>query len=84
MIYKIRVRGHLDSCWFDWFDGWEVSNLENGEALLTSASTDQAALHGALNTIRDLNLTLIAVAEVKHSAATTKNEATDSRRCSSR
>ena len=65
MTYEIRVKGHLDSCWFDWFDGWEVTNLENGEALLTSASADQAALHGALNKIRDLNLTLIAVVKVE-------------------
>lgn len=64
MIYEIRVKNHLDPCWHDWFEGWEITNLEHGEVLLTSAAVDQSALHGALNKIRDLNLKLISVIEV--------------------
>jgi hypothetical protein len=64
MTYEIRVKNHLDHCWQDWFEGWEITNLEEGEVLLTSATTDQSALHGALNKIRDLNLKLISVSEV--------------------
>jgi hypothetical protein len=61
MTYEIRVRDHLDVSWADWFDGWEVTNLEGGDVLLTSTVADQSALHGALNKIRDLNLKLISV-----------------------
>ena len=62
--YEIRVRGHLDTHWLAWFDGWTVTNLENGEVLLRKFGVDQSALHGALNKIRDLNLTLVAVMQL--------------------
>jgi hypothetical protein len=64
MTYEIRVKNHLDPCWHDWFDGWEITNLEGGEVRLTSTTADQSALHGTLNKIRDLNLKLISVVEV--------------------
>ncbi len=59
--YEIRVRDHLDTHWCAWFEGWEITNLENGEVLLRSSKVDKSGLHGALNKIRDLNLTLISV-----------------------
>ena len=63
-FYKIRVKGHLDECWSDWFDGLEITNLENGEAMLSGEIVDQAALHGVLAKVRDLNLALVAVSSV--------------------
>jgi len=59
--YEIRVRDHLEAYWHKWFEGWSVTNLENGEVLLKSTGVDQSRLHGALNKIRDLNLTLLGV-----------------------
>ena len=59
--YEIRVRDHLDPHWSAWFDGWTITNLEDGEVLLRSTNIDQSGVHGALNKIRDLNLTLISV-----------------------
>ena len=59
--YEIRVRDHLETYWHTWFDGWSVTNLENGEVLLKSTDVDQSRLHGVLNRIRDLNLTLLGV-----------------------
>jgi hypothetical protein len=59
--YEIRVRDHLETYWFEWFEGWSVTNLENGEVLLKSEQVDQSKLHGTLNKIRDLNLTLLSV-----------------------
>jgi hypothetical protein len=59
--YEIRVRDHLEAYWHKWFEGWSVTNLENGEVLLKSMGVDQSKLHGALNKIRDLNLTLLGV-----------------------
>jgi hypothetical protein len=64
-IYKIRVKGHLDPCWSEWFDGLRLTNEPNGEALLSGYIVDQAALHGVLAKVRDLNLQLISVTSVQ-------------------
>jgi hypothetical protein len=60
-IYDIRVTGHLDPCWSEWFDGLTITNLDCGVAELRGDIVDQAALHGTLNKIRNLNLSLISV-----------------------
>ncbi|MRS04147.1 hypothetical protein EG832_13155 [bacterium] len=60
-VYKIRIKGHLDSQWSDWFEGLTISLQDNGETLLTGPVIDQAALHGLLKKIRDLGLTLISI-----------------------
>jgi hypothetical protein len=62
--YEIRVSDHLGTQWFAWFEGWEITNLEDGEVRLSSSTVDQSALHGALNKIRDLNLTLLSVSMI--------------------
>jgi hypothetical protein len=59
--YEIRVKGQLEEHWSDWLGGLEISHDENGNSLLTGVIPDQAALHGILNQIRDLGLTLISV-----------------------
>ena len=62
--YEIRVKDHLDPCWRQWFEGWSLTNLENGVVLFTKSDVDHSALHGVLNKIRDLNLTLISVRRI--------------------
>ena len=59
--YEIKVKGHLDQRWSDWFAGLKLTHLEGNESLLSGPLPDQAALHGLLERIRDLNLTLISV-----------------------
>jgi hypothetical protein len=59
--YQIRLKGHLGPQWAAYFDGFTLTNSENGEALLTGMITDQAALHGVLAKIRDLGLPLLSV-----------------------
>jgi predicted ester cyclase len=59
--YKIRVQNHLSPQWTDWFEGVTITNHSSGEATLSGSFRDQAALFGALDKLRDLNLTLIAV-----------------------
>lgn len=64
-MYEIQVKNHLDKYWLDYFSGWSINNLENGIVLLSISNIDQAGLHGALNKIRDLNLTLLSVKVTK-------------------
>jgi hypothetical protein len=63
-IYQIRVKGHLGQCWKQWFDGLTITNVEQGEAVLSGPLPDQAALHGVLMKIRDMGLPLLAVNRV--------------------
>jgi hypothetical protein len=60
-LYQIRVNGHLDPEWTNWFEGLTVTLEEDGSSLLTGPVVDQAALHGLLKKVRDLGLPLISV-----------------------
>ena len=59
--YQIIVNGHLDHCWALWFDGMAMSHTDQGNTMLSGLIADQAALHGLLVKVRDLNLTLVSV-----------------------
>ena len=62
--YEIRIKGHLNARWGDWFDGLTLTHLtqeSDGTTLLTGSAVDQAALYGLLGKVRDLGLSLIAV-----------------------
>ncbi len=63
-FYEIKIQGRLDPGWSEWFSGLQLSHLEGDETLLSGWLADQAALHGLLERIRDLNLTLISVNRV--------------------
>ncbi len=58
---EIKIKGHLDRYWSDWFAGLKLTYLEGDETLLSGPLPDQAALYGLLERIRDLNLKLISV-----------------------
>jgi hypothetical protein len=60
-VYQIKIKGHLDDTLAGWFDGMTVSNLEEGDTVLTGPLPDQAALQGILKQISNLGLTLISV-----------------------
>ena len=64
-VYEIRVKGHLDGPWSEWFDGLAIANVEDGDAVLSGEIVDQSALHGVLAKVRDLGLPLMAVSKVK-------------------
>jgi hypothetical protein len=65
MVYQIRIKGHLDSQWTDWFEGMTITLEENGNTLLTGPVVDQAALHGLLKKVRDLGMPLVSVSPVE-------------------
>ncbi len=59
--YEIKIKGHLDPRWSDWFEDLKLTHLEGDGTLLSGLLPDQAALHALLERIRDLNITLISV-----------------------
>jgi hypothetical protein len=63
-IHEIRVQGRLDDRWVDWLEGLALTRENDGTTTLTGPLADQAALHGVLNTIRDLNLPIVSVRRV--------------------
>lgn len=63
--YQIRIKGHLANDWEDWFDNVSITQVNDGETLLTCTIQDQSALHGLLRRIRDLGLPLISVVQTE-------------------
>ena len=70
-LYEIRLKGHLNDRWADWFGGLTITLEENGDMLLTGPVVDQAALHGLLKKVRDLGLPLVSVSPVEPGPSTT-------------
>jgi len=62
--YEIRLKGHLHPRWTSWFDDMTVTNHDDGITVICGSVTDQAALHGLLNKVRDIGLPLISVVRV--------------------
>jgi len=67
--YEIRLKGHLDDRWVEWFEGLTITLEEGGNALLTGPVVDQAALHGLLKKVRDLGLPLLSVHAIERGQA---------------
>jgi hypothetical protein len=60
-IYEIRVKGHLDQQWSDWFDGLAISYDSDETTVLHGYLADEAALYGMLAKVRDLALPLLTL-----------------------
>jgi hypothetical protein len=60
-VYEFKVAQYVSDQWADWFDGLEVARDDQGNTLLSGIIVDQAALHGVLTKVRDLNLILLSV-----------------------
>jgi hypothetical protein len=63
--YVIRVKGHLAPRWAEWFEGLTMTYTASGETILSGPIADQAALHGVLDKVRDLNVVLISVNRIE-------------------
>jgi len=61
MNCKIRLKGHFDRQFIDWFEGMTIDLEENGDTVLTCMIIDQAALNGLLKKIRDSGMSLISL-----------------------
>jgi hypothetical protein len=58
--YEVRIDGVLEARWSEWFRGMQV-DTEGDETILSGSVADQPALHGILDRIRDLGLSVISV-----------------------
>ena len=63
--YRIIIKERLDPNWANWFGKITVDYDEQGNTMLDVTIPDQPALHGVLDRIRDLNLTLISITQIK-------------------
>jgi hypothetical protein len=67
--YQIKVLGWLDMSWSDWFGGLTLQRESTSDGTpittLSGVVIDQPALHGLLERIRNLNLTLLSVARIE-------------------
>ena len=63
--YEIRLKGHLDTRWADWFDGLTLTRCSDGTTAIRGLVVDQSALHGLLQRVRDLGVPLISVTRVE-------------------
>ena len=61
--YEIRLKGRLDGSWAEWLGGMSLTHASDGTTVLVGPVVDQAALHGLLQKLRDLGITLISVNE---------------------
>ena len=62
--YEIRIQGQLHARWAAWFDGWSLTNDNDGTTIISGPVLDQAALHGLLQKVRDIGLPLISVQQI--------------------
>jgi hypothetical protein len=62
--FEIRVKGHLEPRWSDWFDGLALTRESAGTTSISGPVADQAALHGLLQKLRDVGVPLISVTQV--------------------
>jgi hypothetical protein len=64
-VYKIIIKGHLNSQWAEWFYDLTITHEGDGTTTLYGPLPDQTVLHSVLNRIRDMNLRLISVTKVE-------------------
>lgn len=84
VLYRIRVKGHLDRSWSQWFEGLTITHEPGGETVMAGPVRDQAALFGVLMKIRDLGLNLVSVNRVESERARSHIANRRARRGSSR
>jgi hypothetical protein len=73
-IYEIRVQGHLDLEWSEWFYEMKIIHEGDGATTLRGPLPDQTVLHAVLDRIRDMNLPLVSVIQVETGEKRSKDE----------
>jgi hypothetical protein len=83
MRYHIRIKGHLDESWQQWFAPLQIRLEPSGTTVLSGALPDQAALYGVLLKLDRLGLTLLWLEgdEVGHDAPDSPDQAEHGHHC---
>ncbi len=58
---RIRVHGELAPAWAEVFGGVALRMESDGTTVIDGEVRDQSAVHGLLDTVRDLGLSLVSV-----------------------
>ena len=72
--YEIKIQGHLDTRWSEWFYGLTITHECDDATTLRGALPDQTVLHSVLARIRDMNLPLISVHKIVSDGQTIDDE----------
>jgi hypothetical protein len=72
-IYEIKIQGHLDSKWSEWFYDMAITH-EKDVTTLCGPLPDQTVLHSVLDRIRDMNLPLLEVKQIVSDEPTINDE----------
>jgi len=72
--YVIKIHGHLDTKWSEWFYGMTITHEQDGTTTLYGPLPDQIVLHSVLDRIRDMNLPLISVNQIVCDGQINKDE----------
>jgi hypothetical protein len=78
--YEFRVSGRLSEQGAGWFEGMSLSVDEDttpAQTIIGGYILDRAALHGLINRIRDLGLTLLSVQRVDKEPSTEQGDTED-------
>ena len=58
---EICIQGRIDQNWSEWFEGLDISYLEDEHAILSGAVNDQTALYTLIARLYRLGLPLVSV-----------------------
>ena len=73
-IYEIKLQGHLDTKWSEWFYGMTITHEGDRATTLCGPLPDQTVLHSVLDRIRDMNLRLISVNQIASNGQTIQDD----------
>jgi hypothetical protein len=74
-VYEIRLQGHLDTKWSEWFYGMTITHERDGITTLYGPLPDQIVLHSVLDRIRDMYLPLLSIKQIVSNGLTRNDEA---------
>ena len=63
-IYEIKLQGHLDAKWSEWFYGLTITHEPDGNTTLNGPLPDQIVMHSVLDRLRDMNLPLLSLKQI--------------------
>ena len=72
--YEIKIQGHLDTRWSEWFYGLTITHEGDDATTLSGPLPDQMVLHSVLDRIRDMNLPLISINKIVSDEQTINDE----------